>query len=52
MVEDSPNRNIYESLPQGYVNFSEFFHIPERVVEDGKYCFNSQMEWTGGSFYN
>ena len=42
-------RNL-EDQPQGYSNLPEFFRIPERVVEDGKYCFNPQMEWTGGGF--
>jgi D-alanyl-D-alanine carboxypeptidase len=37
-------------LPQAYSRLPEFFQIPEQVVTEGKYCFNPQLEWTGGGF--
>lgn len=37
-----------EGLPQGYSKLPEMFRIPGRVLEDGRYIFNPQMEWTGG----
>lgn len=43
----SIKRDIY-NLTQGYSKLPESFLIPEKVVEDGKYVFNPQMEWTGG----
>ena len=36
------------NLPTAYSNLQEFFSMPGVVVTDGKYCFNPQMEWTGG----
>lgn len=39
-----------KGLPQGYCGNPKQFNVPERVVADGKYCFNPQMEWTGGGF--
>lgn len=45
----SVKRNMY-NLPQGYSRLPEYFQIPEKVVTDGKYCFNPQLEWTGGGF--
>jgi len=37
-----------EGLPQGYSELPDMFRIPGRVVENGRYIFNPQMEWTGG----
>ena len=45
----SLKRNMH-NLPQGYSRLPAFFQIPEKVVEDGIYCFNPQLEWTGGGF--
>lgn len=36
------------NLPSGYSRLPEMFQMPEKVVEDGLYVFNPQMEWTGG----
>jgi len=44
LQRDIPN------LPVAYSNLPEFFNMPGVVVEDGKYVFNPQMEWTGGGF--
>jgi D-alanyl-D-alanine carboxypeptidase len=41
-------RRDLEGLPQGYSELPEMFRIPGRVVKDGRYIFNPQMEWTGG----
>lgn len=41
-------RRDLEDLPQGYSELPEMFRIPPRVVENGNYVFNPQMEWTGG----
>ncbi len=43
----SDKREIF-NLAQGYSRLPDLFLIPERVVEEGKYIFNPQMEWTGG----
>jgi len=45
----SVKREMY-NLPQGYSSLPESFKMPEKVVTDGKYCFNPQLEWTGGGF--
>jgi D-alanyl-D-alanine carboxypeptidase len=39
-----------KNLPMGYSRLGPFFRMPEIVVENGKYAFNPQMEWTGGGF--
>jgi D-alanyl-D-alanine carboxypeptidase len=41
-------RRDLEGLPQGYSELPEMFRMPPRVVENGNYVFNPQMEWTGG----
>ena len=38
------------NLPMGYSGLPPFFRMPEKVVKNGKYAFNPQMEWTGGGF--
>jgi len=43
----SDRRDIHK-LSQAYSRLPEDFMIPRKVVEDGKYVFNPQMEWTGG----
>ncbi|MDX2442715.1 MAG: serine hydrolase domain-containing protein [Bacteroidales bacterium] len=43
----SDHRDIY-NLAQGYSRLPDDFMIPEKVVLDGNYVFNPQMEWTGG----
>ena len=42
------NKRNISNLPTGYSKLPEMFHIPEKVVVDGKYVFNPQLEWTGG----
>ena len=39
-----------KNLPMGYSELPPFFEMPEKVVENGKYAFNPQVEWTGGGF--
>ena len=36
------------NLPVGYSGLDDFFHMPGIMVENGRYAFNPQMEWTGG----
>ena len=38
------------ALPQAYSRLPDHFRIPDKVVENGRYCFNPQLEWTGGGF--
>lgn len=39
-------------LAVGYSKLSTMFSIPNKVVNDGKYVFNPQVEWTGGGMYS
>lgn len=48
-------KNTYPSVKRSIPNLAEgwselppSFLIPNQVVSDGLYCFNPQMEWTGG----
>lgn len=43
----SDRRSIPGLIP-GYTNLTEKFQLPHRVLNDNKYAFNPQMEWTGG----
>jgi len=43
----SDRRSIPGLIP-GYTNLTEEFLLPHRVLNDNKYAFNPQMEWTGG----
>jgi len=43
----SDTRSITGLVP-GYTNFAEKFYIPRKVLNNNKYAFNLQMEWTGG----
>lgn len=43
----SDRRSIAGLIP-GYTNLTEEFLLPHKVLNDGKYAFNPQMEWTGG----
>lgn len=36
------------NLAMSYSQLPESFHIPHEVIQDGKYPFNPQVEWTGG----
>ncbi len=38
------------NLPIGYSKLDPFYCMPDIMVEDGKYLFNPQMEWSGGGF--
>jgi D-alanyl-D-alanine carboxypeptidase len=40
-------RNI-PGLPIGYSKLPEMFKMPDKVVVNGNYVFNPQLEWTGG----
>jgi D-alanyl-D-alanine carboxypeptidase len=40
------------NLPIGYSTFPPLFHLPTRVIVQGRYCFNPQLEWTGGGYYS
>lgn len=37
-------------LAAGYSRLPELFRMPRKVVTDGLYVFNPQLEWTGGGF--
>lgn len=39
-------------LAVGYSKLPAMFSIPNKVVNDGKYVFNPQVEWTGGGMYS
>ena len=39
-------------LAIGYSKLPAMFSIPNKVVNDGKYVFNPQVEWTGGGMYS
>jgi len=41
-------RRDIPNLSQAYSKLPPLFQTPDRVVEDGRYYFNPQMEWTGG----
>lgn len=43
----SDRRSITGLIP-GYTNLTEEFLLPHKVVNDNKYAFNPQLEWTGG----
>ena len=45
----SDHRDIAGLVP-GYTTeaFQKAFQMPAKMVQDGKYAFNPQMEWTGG----
>ncbi len=43
----SDRRSIPGLIP-GYTNLTEEFQLPRKVLNDNKYAFNPQMEWTGG----
>lgn len=43
----SDRRSIPGLIP-GYTNLTEEFLLPHKVLNDNKYAFNPQMEWTGG----
>lgn len=44
----SDEREINGLVVAGYTNLTEVFFLPKKVLSDGKYAFNPQMEWTGG----
>ena len=37
-----------KNLACGYSKLPPGFHVPNRTINDGKYVFNPQFEWTGG----
>lgn len=43
----SDRRSIPGLIP-GYTNLTEDFLLPRKVLNDNRYAFNPQMEWTGG----
>ncbi len=49
LMETHPSlRRDIPNLSQAYSKLPELFQTPGKVVEEGKYYFNPQMEWTGG----
>lgn len=42
------NTRTIKNLPIGYSRLPEIFKMPDKVVVNGVYAFNPQMEWTGG----
>ena len=44
------NKRKIENIAVGYSEFKTLFDKTSKVIFDGKYCFNPQMEWTGGGF--
>jgi D-alanyl-D-alanine carboxypeptidase len=40
-------RNLPGLIP-GYTSLTQVFLLPRKVLADGKYAFNPQLEWTGG----
>ncbi len=42
------DKRKYKNLATGYSDLPDTFYMPKIVVENETYCFNSQMEWTGG----
>lgn len=43
----SDRRSIQGLIP-GYTNLTEEFQLPHKVLNDNRYAFNPQLEWTGG----
>lgn len=43
----SDRRSIPGLIP-GYTNLTDEFQLPHKVLNDNKYAFNPQLEWTGG----
>lgn len=43
----SDRRSIPGLIP-GYTNLTEEFMLPRKMLNDNRYAFNPQMEWTGG----
>jgi len=39
-----------EGMVPGYTVMGQQLQLPEKLVEDGKYAFNPQLEWCGGGF--
>ncbi len=44
------DRRDLPKLPTGYSSLPPVFHMPQKVVEGGRYVFNPQLEWAGGGF--
>ena len=44
----SDTREIPGLVTAGYTQLTEDFLLPHKVVNDNKYAFNPQLEWTGG----
>lgn len=37
-------------LVQGHIGTQNFFELPQKVINEGKYALNPQFEWTGGGW--
>lgn len=49
LLNTSPSdKREIKGLVAGYTNLSKEFFLPEKMLNNGKYAFNPQMEWTGG----
>jgi D-alanyl-D-alanine carboxypeptidase len=44
----SDKREIKGLVVAGYTNLTNEFLLPKKMLSNGKYAFNPQMEWTGG----
>ncbi len=42
------DRRSVPGLITGYTNLTDEFQLPHKVLNDNRYAFNPQMEWTGG----
>lgn len=42
------DRRSIPGLIQGYTNLTEELLLPRKVLNDNRYAFNPQLEWTGG----
>ncbi len=42
------NKRHFEDLPAGYTTLSNELNLPSKVSLNNTYCFNPQLEWTGG----
>jgi len=43
----SDRRSVPGLIP-GYTNLTDEFQLPHKVLNDNRYAFNPQLEWTGG----
>ena len=44
------DRRRIPGLTQGYVVSTKSFGMPDRILEEGRFCYNPQFEWCGGGY--